>query len=349
MAHRVLIVDDQRDVSRLLRSALETIEQGLEVAEAPSGEEALLEAARKKVDLLVSDFRLPGITGVELVKKFRARNPDIKIILITGVSDTRALREINEAEVDAYFSKPVPMSEFLDAVERSLGLESTIIQKPTEKEVSEEPEEDTLADLLVKLRKDLGAIAVILLDSQGKVEAEAGTLPDPNMALPLMSALIGMHNAGEKAAQLLDKNVDPLHLFHGEKTDGIFLAIGVTHAILAVGPGIAEAGNLLKALERLATSEAEILQELQKIGAVVETEPDQPGGIPAYVEPFTQPQDLPIEFMKIFDQVGEKAVNANSFWDEIVEKGTTYAEPDKLTYEQAMRLGLTPNDSEKKE
>lgn len=349
MAHRVLIVDDQRDVSRLLRSALETIEQGLEVAEAPSGEEALLEAARKKVDLLISDFRLPGITGVELVRKFRARNPDVKIIIITGVSDTRALREISEAEVDAYFSKPVPMSDFLDAVERSLGLARTIIHAPAEKETPEEPEEDTLADILVKLRKDLGAIAVILLDSQGKIEAEAGTLPDPNTALPLMSALTGMHNAGEKAASLLDKNVDPLHLFHGEKTDGIFLAIGSTHAILAVGPGIAETGNLLKALEHLAQSEADILKELQHIGAVVEAEPEEPGGTPAYVEPFTQPQDLPTEFMKIFDQVGQKTTDANSFWDEVVEKGTTYAEPDKLTYEQAMRLGLTPENDKKKE
>jgi DNA-binding NarL/FixJ family response regulator len=347
MANRVLIVDDQRDVSRLLRSALETIEQGLDVAEAPSGEEALLEASRKKVDLLVSDFRLPGMSGVELVRKFRARNPDVKVILITGVSDSKALKDINEVQVDAYFSKPVPMSDFLAAVESSLGLARTIVQTPAEKP-AEEPKPNTLADLLVALRIDLRAIAVILLDSQGKVEAEAGTLPDPNTSLALMSTLVGMHNAGQKAASLLDHGVDPLHLFHGEKTDGIFLAIGVTHAIFAVGPGLAEAGNLVNALERLAQSEIEILAELQKIGAVVEVEPEAPGGTPAYVEPFTQPQDLPVDFMKIFDQVGKKEVDANSFWDDIVEKGTTYSQPDKLTYEQAARLGLAP-DSDKKE
>lgn len=348
MAKRVLIVDDQRDVSRLLRSALETIEQGLEVAEAPSGEEALLEGTRKKVDLLVSDFRLPGMSGVELVRKFRVRNPDVKIILITGVSDSRALKDINDVQADAYFSKPVPMSDFLAAVENTLGLARTIVQAPPEKS-AEEPKPDTLADKLVALRQDLGAIAVILLDAQGKVEAEAGTLPDPNTATSLMSALIGMHNAGQKAASLLDRDVDPLHLFHGEKTDGIFLALGMTHAIFAVGPGLAEAGNLVKALERLSQSESEILGELQKIGAVVEVEPEVPGGIPAYVEPFTQPQDLPMEFMKIFDQVGKKAVDANSFWDDVVEKGTTYAQPDKLTYEQAARLGLAPGNDGKKE
>ena len=47
MAYRILIVDDQKEVSRLLRSALETIEHGLEVVEAPSGEEAILEATKE--------------------------------------------------------------------------------------------------------------------------------------------------------------------------------------------------------------------------------------------------------------------------------------------------------------
>ena len=346
MTHRILIVDDQKDVSRLLRSALETIEHGLEVVEAPSGEEAILEATRKKVDLLISDFRLPGITGVELLRKFRIRNPDVKIILITGVSDTRSLQEINEAKADAYFSKPVPMGDFLDAVERTLGLARTIVQAPPPTSV--EPEKDTLADVLVKLRRDMKAIAVLLLNAAGEVQAEAGTLPDPNTALALMSTLIGLHNAGQKAASLLDKNVDPLHLFHGEKTDAIFLGIGTTHSILVVGPGIAEAGNLLNALEQLAKFEIEALSELEKIGAVVEVEPEVPGGIPAYMEPFTQPENLSREFMKIFDQVGKKTTDANSFWDNVVEKGTTYAEPDKLTYEQATRLGLAPGSSDAK-
>ena len=53
--------------------------------------------------------------------------------------------------------------------------------------------------------------------------------------------------------------------------------------------------------------------------------------------------------MKIFDQVGKKSTDANSFWDDVVEKGTTYSQPDKLTYEQAARLGLAPGSEDKKE
>lgn len=348
MTHRILIVDDQRDVSRLLRSALETIEQGLEVVEAPSGEEAILESVRKKVDLLISDFRLPGMTGVELLKKFRVRNPDIKVIIITGVSDSRALKEIEDAKADAYFSKPVPMSDFLAAVERTLGMTPTIVSTPTPAQPPE-PEKDTLADTLVKMRQEMRALAVVLLNgSSGKIEAQAGELPDPNTTLALMDALLGMHNAGQKAASLLDKGVDPLHLFHGEKTDAIFLALGSTHAIMSVGPGIAEAGNLLNALEQLAKFEAALLDELERLGVVVAVEPEVLGGTPAYMEPFTRPENLPTEFMQIFDQMGKKTTDANSFWDDVVEKGTTYTEPDKLTFEQASRLGLTPGTEDAK-
>ena len=65
---RILLVDDQRDILKLLHSTLDTLAHELEIIEAPSGEEALLETTREKIDLLVADYRLPGITGVELLE-----------------------------------------------------------------------------------------------------------------------------------------------------------------------------------------------------------------------------------------------------------------------------------------
>jgi two-component system response regulator (stage 0 sporulation protein F) len=353
MAYRILIVDDQKDVSRLLRSALETIEHGLEVVEAPSGEEAILEATRNKIDLLISDFRLPGITGVELMKKFRLRNPDVKVILITGVSDTRSIKEINDSKADAYFAKPVPMGDFLDAVERLLGLTRTILNKTTSElraqEQKPEPERNSVADIMILLRKDLKANGVFLLNGSGTVQAEAGELPNPNNTLALISSLMSMHIAARKAASLFDRNVSTAHVFNSDNMDGIFLPVGTTHALFVVGKGLADDKNLSKTLERLSLSDTKILEALAKIGAVVEAPPEISGGVPAYEEPFTQPENLPKEFMEIFDQVGKKASDANSFWDTAIEKGTTFAEPDKLTYDQAARLGLTPDANDKKE
>ena len=89
---RILLVDDQRDILKLLHSTLNTLAHEMDIFEAPSGEEALLEASRNKVDLLVADYRLPGITGVELMHKIRAKYPDVRIILITGMTDRKVTR-----------------------------------------------------------------------------------------------------------------------------------------------------------------------------------------------------------------------------------------------------------------
>jgi len=357
MAKQVLIVDDQRDISRLLRSALETIEQGLKVSEAASGEEAMLVAGQTKVDLLISDFRLPGITGVELMKKIRVRNPEVKVILVSGVSDPRMLKEVEESGADAFFSKPVSIADFLDGVERCLGMARTIVH-PSDAKTKTAPlpqleEHKGLSDLLVNLRKDLNAHSVMLLNGMGHVEAEAGQLPDPTVTVSLISSLMTMYTAAQKVASLIDHTENHLHLFDSNNTDGIFLPVGPAHALLLIGKGLADAKALSAKLDLLFTARIEILHALQSIGVeVVAPEPTpqpvKPQQRSAIDEPFTRPEDLPHEFMDIFSQLGKKTVDANSFWNNAVEQGTTFTEPDKLTYEQASRLGLTPDSAQDK-
>src|SRR5512144_555776 len=98
MAPTILLVDDQRDILRLLHSTLDTLKvKELEIVEAPSGEEALLEVGRRKIDLLVTDYLLPGMTGIELMHKMRVRTPDVRVILITGMSDRKARDEMLNA------------------------------------------------------------------------------------------------------------------------------------------------------------------------------------------------------------------------------------------------------------
>jgi len=127
MDRAVLIVDDQRDILKLLRATLESLKnRELKIFEAPSGEEALLESARHKIDLLVTDYLLPGMTGVELMHKIRAKHPEAKVILITGMTDRKVRDEMLNAGATAIFDKPIPLADFLDAVERGLGLVRTI-------------------------------------------------------------------------------------------------------------------------------------------------------------------------------------------------------------------------------
>jgi CheY-like chemotaxis protein/predicted regulator of Ras-like GTPase activity (Roadblock/LC7/MglB family) len=119
---RVLIVDDAIDVCRMLQDTLKTAYPEVRVSVMPSAEEALLEASRFTVDLLVADIRLPGMTGLELVRKIRIRQPQVKVILMTGMTlDERLTQQANEAAPDVFIRKPLHIDTFLDAVESLIG------------------------------------------------------------------------------------------------------------------------------------------------------------------------------------------------------------------------------------
>ena len=108
----VLLVDDQRDIVRLLHSSLQTLGHELEIIDAPSGEEALLEASLRRIDLLVADYLLPGISGVELMHKIRLRNPSLKVIFITSPGLASMLRGLKVRFLPATICTARALSSF---------------------------------------------------------------------------------------------------------------------------------------------------------------------------------------------------------------------------------------------
>ncbi|WP_322507988.1 response regulator, partial [Anaerolinea sp.] len=82
---RILVVDDARDVGRMVQEALRSAYKGVPVVYAPSAEEAMLETSTMAVDLMIVDIRLPGMSGFDLVRRVRARQPEMQVIMITGL------------------------------------------------------------------------------------------------------------------------------------------------------------------------------------------------------------------------------------------------------------------------
>jgi DNA-binding NtrC family response regulator len=101
----VLVVDDEEyvrtGVTRVLRDG------GYTVLDAESGEEALLKLADHRVQVLISDNNMPGMSGLELFKEVRRGHPQVLRIMLTGDADPDlAVRSINEAEVYRFIRKP---------------------------------------------------------------------------------------------------------------------------------------------------------------------------------------------------------------------------------------------------
>jgi response regulator RpfG family c-di-GMP phosphodiesterase len=102
---RVLLVDDEPNVLSALRRSLRG--RGFEIVTANSGDEALALLQRQPVDAIVSDMRMPGMSGAELLKASLALAPDAVRVLLTGYADIgSAVQAVNEGEIFRYLAKP---------------------------------------------------------------------------------------------------------------------------------------------------------------------------------------------------------------------------------------------------
>jgi len=346
--YRILIVEDQREVSRLLRSALETLQVELEVVEIFSGEEAILYSSRNKVDLLVSDYRLPGMSGIELMNKVRKNQPQVKIILVTGQPDHRIRKEVAEAGADAFFIKPVPMADFLDAVERHLDLVETIL--PPEPIVADDMQDQhSLPDLLAGLRQELVATAVLLLNDTGRILARAGDMPDRDNEVTLVASLLSIHTTGqEMSRQLGQKIASNWYVFNGGQYDLLFSPVGLAHAMLVIGKKIAGKDQLAKTVDVFSAARKDIEKVVGRLAQVPSENQEPPvTPLPRAQTGTAEAVDQGLKDMEpLFKNAKKKLKPAevNEFWKKAADKHKAPSKPDMLSYEQAKQLGLTPKD-----
>lgn len=116
--HKLLIVDDEKEI---LRSLTLTFTENYEVFTASSGAEALEIIKQQDIALIITDQRMPQMTGVELLEKVIQINPRIIRIILTGYTDTAALiQAINQGHIYQYITKPWERQELRLIVQRAL-------------------------------------------------------------------------------------------------------------------------------------------------------------------------------------------------------------------------------------
>jgi response regulator RpfG family c-di-GMP phosphodiesterase len=114
---KILLVDDEPNVLRALCRLL----KNYQVLTFTCGEDALLAAQNRTFDLVISDYRMPGLDGVEFLTFFKALQPDAIRMILTGYADLKGIQQaINDAEVFRFINKPWNSIEILNAVLRGL-------------------------------------------------------------------------------------------------------------------------------------------------------------------------------------------------------------------------------------
>lgn len=107
--YTILIIDDEANQRLFLAHALCTVLPNLLVRAAASGEEAWTLVADTEPDLIIADYNMPRMNGLDFIAQMREKGIGSRIFLITAYSHPDLIEEASLLEVDAYLLKPVPL------------------------------------------------------------------------------------------------------------------------------------------------------------------------------------------------------------------------------------------------
>jgi CheY-like chemotaxis protein len=342
---RILLVDDERQVSHMLRSSLEYSGQEFVVVDVPSGEEALLELARGPVDLLVADLRLPGMTGFELLEQVQKQNPSARAIMITGQPTEEAKEKAKELGVIAFLAKPIRTSYFLEAVNR--GLQGRTDAPPAEGVLEEE--KAFMAEWLLSMQKELGAEATLLLDNRGEIVVEAGDLANVDMNAT-MPSLMAAYAAGVKISRMLDCQVPGnFQYFEGDEIDFYLASVGAYYALVILFKGKQPVDQMSAVVHYCRRTANDLLVALYNIekGLPVPSPPQTPEVMKKLDS--EKVDGSPPDATDLESAAGSlDKQDAEDFWDQAVSEGASQAdgEGEVLTYEEARQRGLLSEEAE---
>jgi CheY-like chemotaxis protein len=126
---RILIADDDPRVLLILRTTLERMKNGYSIVAAQDGAEALQKVAAQPFDLVITDVRMPGIDGIELVEAIRASRLNMAVIWVTAYGCHRLHEECDRLNVHRCLDKPLRIGEIrqaaLEALETNMRPEKT--------------------------------------------------------------------------------------------------------------------------------------------------------------------------------------------------------------------------------
>jgi two-component system OmpR family response regulator len=128
---RILVVEDDAHVARLLELLLQPLDADVE--RAADGASAVASASARPPDLILADFQLPDMTGLEAVRRLRERGPDppIPVVVLTGHPNPENIKEAVDLGVVDFLTKPDALSaKGVRRIRRILGLPEPAPAKP---------------------------------------------------------------------------------------------------------------------------------------------------------------------------------------------------------------------------
>ncbi|WP_110928306.1 response regulator [Bacillus massiliglaciei] len=123
MTGKILIVDDQFGIRILLNEVLN--KEGYTTFQAANGIQALEALNQHAPDLVLLDMKIPGMDGIEILKRMKKVNPDIRVIIMTAYGELDMIQEAKDLGALTHFAKPFDIDDIRKAVRDHLPIKSS--------------------------------------------------------------------------------------------------------------------------------------------------------------------------------------------------------------------------------
>lgn len=118
-SHRIMIIDDEKIVGDMAKMSLER--EGYRVETFLNGETALARLKQERFDVVVTDLKMKGIDGMEVLRTVKELSPDTRVIMITAFANLDTAIAALRGDVHDFFPKPVKIKELKVSIERALN------------------------------------------------------------------------------------------------------------------------------------------------------------------------------------------------------------------------------------
>jgi len=135
MKEKVLLVDDEEEFVETLAERMRS--RGMDVSTSNSGADALQLVDEEDFDVVVLDLKMPGIDGLDALKRIKHRRPDIQVVLLTGYASVAdGVEAIKEGALE-FLEKPVDLASLTDAIHKAKATKMVLVEKETEEKIRE--------------------------------------------------------------------------------------------------------------------------------------------------------------------------------------------------------------------
>ena len=339
----ILIVDDEPSVATMISASLKKLGPSYVVEIAHSGDEAVdkLQNAAKAYALVITDYHMPGMNGLDLFQTVREISPQTQVVLMTGYGNDRLRNQVEQLNLDGFIDKPFSVAQIREIVERAVGQTkaNAAAAQADDLEIDE-----TVQACLNDLQTNTNAQCVLLISSTGYPISVVGVTR--HFDVTTVSALVAANflASAELANMLGSPNSIFKSAYHEGNDYNIYSYDINGQVLLAVIFGTESKPGVIWFYTKQAAGELEPLFENMPTRFTFQAEDDELGAA------------LDIELDQLFmDEADGDSLSLLSLSDD-TEQNQSAASTKKeskplrpMSFEQAVEAGLVPPHLAKRE